>query len=148
DAEARVSGRLHSLQRDRAAVRHHYDVSNAFFRLVLAPTMVYSCAYFLDPDEDLDTAQERKLDVVCRKLRLEPGERLLDVGCGWGSLVVHAAERYGVQAVGITLSEPQAEAARLRAAEAGVDDRCEIRVADYRELADGPFDKVASVGMV
>jgi cyclopropane-fatty-acyl-phospholipid synthase len=147
-SEARLSGRRHSLRRDRAAVRHHYDVSNDFFRIVLGPSMVYSCAYFADPGEELDAAQERKLDVVCRKLRLEPGERFLDVGCGWGSLVVHAAERYGVRAVGITLSEPQAEEARERATRAGVADRCDIRVADYRELADGPFDKIASVGMV
>jgi cyclopropane-fatty-acyl-phospholipid synthase len=147
-SEARLSGRRHSLQRDRAAVRHHYDVSNRFFRIVLGPTMVYSCAYFAHPDEKLEAAQERKLDVVCRKLRLEPGERFLDVGCGWGALVMHAAQRYGVQAVGITVSEPQAEYAREHAAEAGVADRCEIRVADYREVADGPFDKIASVGMV
>jgi cyclopropane-fatty-acyl-phospholipid synthase len=147
-SEARLSGRRHSLQRDRTAVRHHYDVSNRFFRIVLGPTMVYSCAYFADPGEELESAQERKLDVVCRKLRLEPDERFLDVGCGWGALVVHAAKRYGVQAVGITVSEPQAEFARQCAAEAGVADRCEIRVADYREMADGPFDKIASVGMV
>jgi cyclopropane-fatty-acyl-phospholipid synthase len=147
-AEARLSGRRHSLARDRAAVRHHYDVSNAFFRIVLGPTMVYSCAYFADAEDGLDTAQERKLDVVCRKLRLQPGERFLDVGCGWGSLVLHAAQRYGVRAVGITLSEPQAEYARQRVREAGLDERCEIRVADYRELRDGPFDKIASVGMV
>jgi cyclopropane-fatty-acyl-phospholipid synthase len=147
-SEARLSGSRHSLQRDRAAVRHHYDVSNRFFRIVLGPTMVYSCAYFADPGEELESAQERKLDVVCRKLRLEPGERFLDVGCGWGALVVQAAKRYGVWAVGITVSEPQAEYARQRAAEAGVADRCEIRVADYREVADGPFDKIASVGMV
>jgi cyclopropane-fatty-acyl-phospholipid synthase len=147
-SEARLSGRRHSPQRDRAAVRHHYDVSNRFFRIVLGPTMVYSCAYFADPGEELEVAQERKLDVVCRKLRLEPGERFLDVGCGWGALVVHAAKRYGVQAVGITVSEPQAEYARERAAEAAVADRCAIRVADYREVADGPFDKIASVGMV
>jgi cyclopropane-fatty-acyl-phospholipid synthase len=148
DSEARMSGRRHSLRRDRAAVRHHYDVSNDSFRTVLGPSMVYSCAYFAEPGEELDAAQERKLDVVCRKLRLEPGERFLDVGCGWGSLVVHAAERYGVRAVGITLSEPQAEEARERAAQAGVAELCDIRVADYRELADGPYDKIASVGMV
>lgn len=147
-SEARLSGRRHSLRRDSAAVRHHYDVSNAFFRIVLGPTMVYSCAYFASPDEGLDAAQERKLDVVCGKLRLQAGERFLDVGCGWGSLVVHAAERYGVHAVGITLSEPQAELARERAAAAGVADRCEIRVADYRELHNDPYDKIASVGMV
>ena len=92
-AEAHLAGRLHSLRRDRSAVRHHYDVSNAFYRLVLGPTMVYSCAYFIRPDEDLETAQTRKLDVICRKLRLAEGERLLDIGCGWGSLVLHAAAR-------------------------------------------------------
>ncbi|MGN6378773.1 MAG: class I SAM-dependent methyltransferase, partial [Gaiellales bacterium] len=112
------------------------------------PTMVYSCAYFADAQEPLDVAQTRKLDVICRKLRLQPGERFLDVGCGWGSLVIHAARHHGVEATGITLSEPQARLARERAVEAGVGDRCQIRVADYRELADGPYDKIASVGMV
>lgn len=146
--EARVAGRRHSLRRDREAVRHHYDVSNAFYRIVLGPTLVYSCAYFDSPEEGLDAAQERKLDVVCRKLRLREGDRLLDVGCGWGSLVLHAAERYGARPVGITLSEPQAELARERIRAAGLADRCEIRVADYRETSDGPYDKIASVGMV
>ncbi len=146
-SEARLGGRLHSLRRDRAAVRHHYDVSNEFYRLVLGPSMVYSCAYFSSPDETLEEAQERKLDVICRKLRLAPGERLLDVGCGWGSLVLHAAQRYGAHAVGVTLSEPQAELARERIREAGLEDRCEVRVQDYREVKDGPYDKVASVGM-
>lgn len=146
--EARLAGRRHSLRRDREAVRHHYDVSNAFYRIVLGPTMVYSCAYFDSPDEDLDAAQEGKLDLICRKLRLGPDDRLLDVGCGWGSLVLHAAERYGARAVGITLSEPQAELARERIGAAGLADRCEIRVADYREVSDGPYDKIASVGMV
>ena len=146
-AEARVRGRLHSLGRDRIAVRHHYDVSNRFFALVLGPSMVYSCAYFADPDDTLETAQERKLDVICRKLRLEEGERLLDIGCGWGSLVLYAAARYGVRAVGVTLSEPQAALARERIATAGLEERCEIRVADYREVVDGPYDKIASVGM-
>jgi cyclopropane-fatty-acyl-phospholipid synthase len=146
-SEAHLGGRLHTIRRDRAAVRHHYDVSNEFYRLVLGPTMVYSCAYF-DSDEDtLEEAQERKLDVVCRKLRLAAGERLLDVGCGWGSLVLHAAATYGVHAVGVTLSEPQAELARERIRAAGLGDRCEIRVQDYREIADGPYDKVASIGM-
>jgi cyclopropane-fatty-acyl-phospholipid synthase len=146
-AEARPRGRLHSLQRDRSSVRHHYDVSNTFYRLVLGPTMVYSCAYFASPDDSLEEAQERKLDLICRKLRLEPGERLLDVGCGWGGLVIHAAQHYGVRAVGVTLSAPQAELARARLREAGLADRCEIRVADYREVDDGPYDKIASVGM-
>ena len=101
----RHARRLHSLARDRAAIRHHYDVSNAFYRLVLGPSMVYSCAYFADPDESLEAAQERKLELICRKLRLAPGERLLDIGCGWGSLLIHAARSsYGVRGVGVTLS--------------------------------------------
>jgi cyclopropane-fatty-acyl-phospholipid synthase len=145
--EARLRGRRASLTRDRGAVRHHYDVSNRFYELVLGPTLVYSCAYFADPDQSLETAQERKLDVICRKLQLAEGDRMLDIGCGWGSLVIHAAHRYGVRAVGVTLSEPQAELARRRAEQVGVQDRVEIRVQDYREIADGPFDKIASVGM-
>ncbi len=145
--EARLSGRRKSLARDRAAVRHHYDVSNHFYRLVLGPAMVYSCAYFSSPDDTLEAAQERKLDLICSKLALREGERLLDIGCGWGSLLIHAATRYGVRAVGVTLSEAQAELARQRAREAGVADRVEIRVQDYREVTYGPFDKIASVGM-
>jgi cyclopropane-fatty-acyl-phospholipid synthase len=145
--EARPRGRLHSLARDRQAVRHHYDVSNAFYRLLLGPSMVYSCAYFATPDDDLETAQERKLELICRKLRLGSGERFLDIGCGWGSLILHAARRHGVRAVGVTLSEPQAELARERIRDAGLADRCEVRVADYREIGDGPYDKIASVGM-
>jgi cyclopropane-fatty-acyl-phospholipid synthase len=140
-------GRRHSLARDRRAVRHHYDVSNDFYRLVLGPTMVYSCAYFTSPDDSLEDAQTHKLDLICRKLALTPGERLLDVGCGWGSLVLHAAQHYGVTAVGVTLSEPQAQLARERITQAGLADRVQIRVADYRELADAPFHKIASVGM-
>jgi len=146
-SEAQLGGRLHSLRRDRAAVRHHYDVSNDFYHHVLGPSMVYSCAYFESPEDTLEEAQERKLEVICRKLRLAPDERLLDVGCGWGSLVLHAAERFGARAVGVTLSEPQAELARARIREAGLADRCEIRVQDYREVDDGPYDKVASIGM-
>lgn len=146
-AEARLRGRRHSRARDRAAVRHHYDVSNAFYRMVLGSTMVYSCGYFAAAGDTLEQAQERKLDVICRKLQLREGERFLDIGCGWGSLVLHAAASYGVRAVGVTLSEPQAELARQRVHQAGLADRCEIRVADYREVADGAYDKVASVGM-
>jgi cyclopropane-fatty-acyl-phospholipid synthase len=146
-AEARPRGRRHSLARDRASVRHHYDVSNDFYELLLGPSMVYSCAYFAEPGEPLEAAQERKLDVICRKLRLQPGERLLDVGCGWGSLLLHAAARHGVRGVGVTLSEAQARYARERVRRAGLADRVEVRVADYREIADGPFDKIASVGM-
>jgi cyclopropane-fatty-acyl-phospholipid synthase len=145
--EASVNGERHSIARDREAVRHHYDVSNEFYRLVLGPTMVYSCAYFGGDTDTLEEAQTRKLDLICRKLQLADGERLLDIGCGWGSLVLHAAANYNVRAVGVTLSEPQAELARARAREQGLDDRIEIRVADYRELTDGPFDKIASIGM-
>jgi cyclopropane-fatty-acyl-phospholipid synthase len=147
-AEVRLRGRLHSLRRDKQAIQHHYDVSNRFYELVLGPTMVYSCAYFATEHEPLDDAQTRKLDVVCRKLNLQPNERLLDVGCGWGSLVIHAATHYGVRAVGVTISPSQAELARARVREAALSDRVEIRLADYRETADGPYDKIASVGMV
>ena len=140
-------GRRHSVGRDRRAVRHHYDLSNDFYRLVLGPSLVYSCAYFSSPRDTLEVAQERKLDLLCRKLCLRPGERLLDIGCGWGSLVLHAASRYGVRAVGVTLSEPQAQLARERARAQGLEGQVEIRIADYRELADGPFQKIASVGM-
>jgi cyclopropane-fatty-acyl-phospholipid synthase len=142
-------GRLHSRDRDAAAVRYHYDVGNDFYALWLDRRMVYSCAYFPTGAEDLDAAQEAKLELVCRKLRLRPGERLLDIGCGWGALVLHAAERYGVEAVGITLSEPQAAFARDRIAAAGLADRCRIEVRDQRELPkEWRFDKIASIGMV
>ena len=147
-SELRGRGRRHSLDRDRIAVRHHYDVSNAFYRRLLGPSLVYSCAYFASPDESLEVAQERKLELVCQKLRLQAGERLLDIGAGWGSLLLHAARHHGVRGVGITLSEPQAAHARARVREAGLSDRIEIRVADYREVDDGPYDKIASVGMV
>lgn len=110
--------------------------------------MVYSCAYFASTEEDLDTAQERKLDYICRKLRLRRGERLLDIGCGWGALLVHAARRYGVSALGVTLSEPQAELANERIRRAGLEDRCRVEVRDYREIeAWGAYDKLVSVGM-
>lgn len=143
----RLWGRLHSRRRDRRAVTHHYDTSNEFFSLFLDPRMVYSCAYFLDPDESLETAQERKLDLICRKLGLEPGMRFLDIGCGWGALVVHAARNYGVEAVGATLSGEQADWARKLAAENGVTDQVRILQQDYRGLS-GSFDAIASVGMV
>ncbi len=143
------AGGVHSTHRDRQAVRHHYDVPTDFHRLVIGQSMVYSCAYFATSADTLEQAQERKLDVICRKLRLIPGARLLDVGCGWGSLVLHAARDYGVRAVGVTLSEPQAEEARARIHKAGSDvaSRCEVRVCDYREVDDGPYDAIASVGM-
>ncbi len=147
EIEALPVGRLHSLVRDRTAIQHHYDVSNDFYRLLLGPSMVYSCAYFDHPDESLEAAQERKLELICRKLRLAPGERLLDIGCGWGSLLIHAARHHGVHGVGVTLSPAQADLARERIEAAGLSDRIEIRVSDYREITDGPFDKIASVGM-
>lgn len=145
-ARPNLGGRLHSLRRDSKAVRHHYDTGNDFFELFLDPEMVYSCAYFLDPAEPLATAQVRKLDLICRKLQLRPGQRLLDVGCGWGALVRHAAAHYGVDAVGVTLSPEQAAEAKLRAKEDGLDDRVTIEVRDYREVG-GRFDAIASVGM-
>ena len=141
-----IEGRLHSLSRDRRAVTYHYDVGNGFFSLFLDPQMVYSCAYFLDPTEGLDKAQARKLDLICRKLELAPGQRLLDVGCGWGALINHAAANYGVEATGITLSQPQAEMARQRARQLGLEDRVTVLEADYREVR-GIFDAIASVGM-
>jgi len=146
--ELRPKGLRHSLHRDRETVSHHYDASNAFYRHLLGPSLVYSCAYYETPEDTLEAAQERKLELICRKLRLQEGERLLDVGCGWGSLLIHAAGRHGIRGVGITLSEQQAALARERVRDAGLADRIEIRVADYREVHDGPFDKIASVGMV
>jgi cyclopropane-fatty-acyl-phospholipid synthase len=145
--EARPQGRRHSVTRDREAVRHHYELSNRFYESMLGPTMAYSCAYFESPADTLEAAQERKLETICRKLTLAPGERLLDVGCGWGSLLLHAAQNYGVEGVGVTLSDAQAELARARIARAGLSERVEIRVCDYREVTDGPYDKIASVGM-
>jgi cyclopropane-fatty-acyl-phospholipid synthase len=146
--ELRLRGQRHTIGRDRRAVRHHYDVGNEFFSLFLDRSMTYSCAYFSGGAETLEEAQEAKLELVCKKLALREGERVLDVGCGWGSFVLHAATRHGVSAVGITLSEHQVELARARAREAGVADRVEFRLADYREVSDGPFDAIASIGMV
>jgi cyclopropane-fatty-acyl-phospholipid synthase len=145
---ARLSGKIHSIERDRQAVTYHYDVSNDFYALWLDERMVYSCAYFETAEEDLATAQERKLDYLCRKLRLRPGERLLDIGCGWGGLVIHAAQRYGVEALGITLSENQAKLANERIAQAGLQDSCRVEVRDYRDLNNtSGYDKLVSVGM-
>ncbi|WP_431945737.1 class I SAM-dependent methyltransferase [Actinacidiphila sp. bgisy167] len=143
----RRSGVLHSPVRDRQAISHHYNVGNDFYELVLGPSMVYSCAYWEGPDATLEDAQRAKLDLICRKLELRPGQRLLDVGCGWGSMVMHAAEHYGVHATGVTLSTEQASYARKRVAEAGLADRIEIRVQDYRAVDDGPYDAVSSIGM-
>ena len=145
--EARLSGKLHSHGRDRAAIAHHYDVSNAFYRLVLGSSMTYSCAVFTVPTATLEEAQTSKHDLVARKLGLKPGMRVLDVGCGWGGFLVHAASTYGVSGVGITLSEPQADVAEKRIAEAGLAGQVEIRVQDYRDVGDGPFDAISSIGM-
>jgi len=148
DAAAKLRGARHSRERDRQAVTYHYNRSNDFYALWLDARMVYSCAYFASPDDDLDTAQERKLEYICRKLRLRPGERLLDIGCGWGGLVLYAAQHFGVDAYGITLSEPQAELAQQRIQQAGLAERCRVEVRDYRDVNQpGSFDKIVSVGM-
>lgn len=147
-AELAPSGRRHSPARDARAVRHHYDLPAAFFALFLDASMTYSCAIFSRGATTLEQAQEAKLELVCRKLELRPGERVLDVGCGWGSFALHAAGRHGAHVTGITLSPPQAEVARWRAREEGLSDRVDIRVADYRELGGERFDAVASIGMV
>ncbi len=150
-SELRPRGRRHSRERDARAVRHHYDVSNDFFALFLDSSMTYSCAVFSRGATTLEDAQLAKRELVCAKLGLQEGERLLDVGCGWGSFVLHAASRHGVSAVGITLSPNQAELARRRVVEAGLEDRVEIRLCDYRDLggAGGErFDAIASIGMV
>ena len=144
---ARLSGEIHSQARDQAAIQYHYDVGNDFYRLFLDERMVYSCAYFPTGAEDLESAQEAKLDLICRKLRLQPGERLLDIGCGWGGLLIYAAEHYGVTGRGVTLSEAQFRLARERIEEAGIEDRVTIELRDYRSLEPQSFDKVVSVGM-
>jgi cyclopropane-fatty-acyl-phospholipid synthase len=148
EVELRPRGRRHSPERDRRSVQFHYDVSNDFFKLFLDESMTYSCAFFSLDDSSLEAAQFAKLELVCTKLALEPGMRVLDVGCGWGSFAIHAAREHGVSVVGITLSEGQAELARERVREAGLADRIEIRLQDYRELADAPFDAISSIGMV
>ena len=145
--EARLRGRRHSKARDAAAISHHYDVSNAFYRLVLGPSLTYSCAVFHEPTDTLEQAQANKYELICRKLDLRPGMRLLDVGCGWGGMALHAAQHHGVEAVGITISRRQAELAEKRVAEAGLSEQVQIRVQDYREVDDGPYDAISSIGM-
>ncbi len=147
--EARLKGWRHSLKRDATAIGHHYDVGNDFYRLVLGPTMTYSCARFAQPDATLEDAQHAKHDLVCRKLGLHEhaGARLLDVGCGWGSMAIHAALHYDARVVGITISRAQLERARQRVEEAGVADRVEIRIQDYRDLSGESFDAISSIGM-
>ncbi len=146
--ELRLRGERHTLARDRRAVRHHYDAGNEFFALFLDESMTYSCALFSRGATTLEQAQEAKLDLVCSKLALKPGERVLDLGCGWGSFAIHAASRYDVNVLAVTLSERQVELARRRAAEAGVGDKVEFRIADYRELNEPRFDAISSIGMV
>ena len=144
----RLRGAIHSRERDRQAVNYHYDLPPAFYRLFLDRQLVYSCAYFSSPEEDLDSAQQHKIEYICRKLRLRRGDRLLDLGCGWGALIIHAALHYGANCIGITLSSKQAEYGRERIRQAGLEDYCKIDVCDYRELDTSiQFDKIASVGM-
>lgn len=150
--EARLSGQRHSRERDRAAIAHHYDLSNDFYELLLDKSMAYSCAYFTDgPDGELTDAQTAKLDLICRKLGLHEGARHLDIGCGWGSLICHAAEHYGTRSTGVTLSRQQFEFVSKRVADAGLSDRVDVRQADYRELAtdpaEGQFDAVSTIEM-
>lgn len=153
DHAAHLTGSAHSPTRDRQAVAHHYDVGNSFYQLFLDEHLVYSCAYFTNPQNTLTEAQTHKLDYLCRKLRLHRGQQLLDVGCGWGALLMHAARHYGVRAVGITLSQEQAKLARTRIAQADLSPRCVVELCDYRELdqlvhTHGHFDAAVSVGMV
>jgi len=147
-AELRPRGTRRTKERDARSVRHHYDLPPEFFALFLDESMTYSCAIFSRGATTLADAQEAKLEMVCAKLDLQPGDRVLDIGCGWGSFATHAAVRHGVEVVGITLSEPQARIARQRAADAGVGERVEIRVMDYRDLAGERYDAIASIGMV
>ncbi|MFK0234180.1 class I SAM-dependent methyltransferase [Streptomyces vinaceus] len=146
EAPGRRGGAIHSKSRDKQAISHHYDVGNEFYEHVLGPSMVYSCAYW-SPGSTLEEAQRDKLDLVCRKLGLQPGQRLLDVGCGWGSMALHAAREYGARVTGITLSREQAVYARKRVAEEGLADRLDIRIQDYRDVKDGPYDAISSIGM-
>jgi cyclopropane-fatty-acyl-phospholipid synthase len=145
--EARLRGRRHTRQRDAQAIAHHYDVSNRFYELVLGPSMTYSCGVWEAPDRSLEEAQAAKYELICRKLGLREGMRLLDVGCGWGGMAMHAARHHGVRAVGVTLSRKQLEWAQKAVAEAGLADRVEIRLQDYRDVRDGPFDAISSIGM-
>ncbi len=149
DQIAHLSGHHHSENRDMQAIQYHYDVSNEFYQLWLDEKMVYSCAYFKDAEESIEVAQARKLDYICRKLRLRPGDRLLDIGCGWGALIMHAAQHYGVEALGITLAEKQLALANERIEAAGLAGRCRAELLDYRNVNENEqFDKIVSIGMV
>jgi cyclopropane-fatty-acyl-phospholipid synthase len=147
--ECKPAGRLHSPGRDAKVISHHYDVGNEFYRLVLGPSMTYSCARFTTPDATLEEAQAAKYELICRKLGIDatPGSRLLDVGCGWGSMAIHAARHHGAQVVGVALSREQVDEASRRVAEAGLDGQVEIRLQDYRDLRGERFDAISSIGM-
>lgn len=147
DVEATMHGRRHSKERDRAAISYHYDVSNDFYRMVLGPSMAYSCAVWSSPGITLETAQANKYDLICRKLALQADQRLLDVGCGWGGMVLHAAEEAKVDAVGVTLSSRQQEWAAKAIAERGAQANAKVRLQDYRDVDDGPYDAISSIGM-
>jgi cyclopropane-fatty-acyl-phospholipid synthase len=147
-SEARLRGRRRSVRRDRTAIAYHYDIPGMFYELVLGPTRGYTCGYYHDAADTLEEAQTRKFDRVCRKLGLQSGQRLLDIGCGWGGLMIHAARHYDARVVGITISEAQAHEVRQRICAAGVADQCEVRLCDWREITDGPYDNVASVEMI
>jgi cyclopropane-fatty-acyl-phospholipid synthase len=142
-----LEGMRHSRERDAAAIHHHYDVSNRFYEMVLGPSMTYTCAVFPTPDATLEEAQAEKYDLVCRKLDLQPGQRLLDIGCGWGGMVRHAAREYGVTALGVTLSQRQAVWARDAIEREGLSDRAEVRFGDYRDVAEAGFDALSSIGL-
>jgi len=145
--ERKMRGRRHSKARDAEAISHHYDVSNTFYRHLLGPSMAYTCAVFPRADATLEEAQEEKFDLVCRKLDLRPGMRLLDVGCGWGGMVLHAVRNYGVEAIGVTLSRPQAEWGAGRIEELGLGKQAQIRFSDYRDVPEGEFDAISSIGL-
>ena len=145
--ERKLSGSRHSKKRDAEAIHHHYDVSNTFYRWVLGPSMAYTCAVFPTADASLETAQEAKFDLVARKLGLAPGMTLLDVGCGWGGMVLHAVRNYGVKAIGVTLSQQQAEWGQKAIADAGLSDRAQIRFSDYRDVEETDFDAISSIGL-
>ena len=137
----------HTRRSDASAISHHYDVSNEFYRLVLGPSLTYSCAVFDSPEDSLEQAQENKHELICTKLNIRPGVRLLDVGCGWGGMVIHAATHHGARVIGVTISRNQADLAAQRVAEAGLSEQIEIRLQDYRDVGDGPFDAISSIGM-
>lgn len=152
EPEGGMLGRLrrrfaHTRESDSEAIQYHYDVSNEFYAQWLGEGMVYSCGYFENGDETLDEAQLKKIDHILTKIQLQPGQRLLDIGCGWGALVLRAAQKFGAHCVGVTLSKNQHELARERVRAAGLEDRIDIRLQDYRDVKDGPFDRITSVGM-